>query len=434
MVPGEAEAEAAKAVLVIGEHIVAVAAAGELTAPTGALIIDGQGFTLMPGLIDAHIHLNDETELAGYLAHGVTGVRNMSGYPFHLKLIAQIELGALLGPDFITTGPILNSRGPNETVLQQTVTGYQDARAAVRQQYQRGYRALKLYSNLTKEAYQGIVDEAAELGISISGHSPEGVRTAGIPHDKPFDIDWQASLGRGFQTLEHIETIVWHSLRDDLNEARMRQVAAQLAKSGEVVTPTLIAHKRRLRIAHSKGAYLARPGSEAINPLVRFYAKDAEQFWSRMEPSHYEQPHADFFLIATRLLHEAGVPLIAGSDSGGFGLIPGASLADELELLVTAGLSPFEVLTSATRLSAMALGFEKTGMITPGFRANLLLIPTDPLQHIGAVKQPAGVMIGGHWLDEAALAAMKDAAKDNALNRTFNRSLWRFVEMKAQRL
>lgn len=426
MVPGAPEFEGAQAVLVVGERITEIGVAGELRAPEGVRVVDGRGYTLIPGLIDAHIHLSDEAELAGFLAHGVTGVRNMSGYPFHLRLSEQIEAGRLLGPDFITTGQILNGRGPNETVLQQTVTTGDEARAAVRKQHRAGYRAVKVYSNLSREAFEAILDEAGQLGMSVTGHSPEGVRTAGIPREKPFDIPWEASLGRGFTTLEHIETLVWHSLRDDLDETRMREVAAQLAVSGEVVTPTLIAHKRLVLIAETQGEYLNRPGSDTINPLVRFFERGSEEYWSNVDASAYEAPHAEFFLTATRLLHEAGVPLIAGSDSGVFGLIPGASLADELTLLVAAGLPPHEALASATRTSAEVLGFKDSGVIAPGYRANLVLLPGDPLEEIGAVAFPAGVMIGGHWLDETALEALRSSARDTS----FVRSLWRVVEMK----
>lgn len=101
--------------------------------------MDGAGRTLIPGLIDAPIYLNDEAELAAYLAHGVTGVRNMSGYPFHLRLSERISNGALLGPDFITTGPILNSPGSNQNILQQTVSSGDEARAAVRAQHDAGW-------------------------------------------------------------------------------------------------------------------------------------------------------------------------------------------------------------------------------------------------------------------------------------------------------
>ena len=263
-----------------------------------------------------------------------------------------------------------------------------------------------------RDRFDAVLDEAATLGMTLTGHSPEGERTKGVPHDKPFDVPWEASLGRGLTTLEHIETIVWHSLRDDLNQDKMRCVAATLADSGEAVTPTLYAHKRLVLIAESRGAYLDRPGSDTINPLVTFFSRRTEEYWSQVDPSDYEASHAEFFLIATRLLHEAGVPLLTGTDSGTFGVIPGASVARELELLVAAGLSPYEALASATRVSAEVLGFVQTGMIAPGHRANLLLLADDPLTKIGAVEFPVGVMIRGHWLNETRLDAMREAARD----------------------
>jgi hypothetical protein len=426
LVPGAPEVEDARAVLVMGDRIVEVGAAGSLRPQRGVRVVDGKGRTLIPGLIDAHIHLNDEAELAAYLAHGVTGVRNMSGYPFHLRVSQRIANGTLLGPDFVTTGPILNSPGPNALVLQQTVVSADEARAAVRAQYEDGYRALKIYSNLTREAFDAIIAEADRLDMSVTGHSPEGVRTEGIPLERPFDIPFEQSLGRGLSTLEHVETIVWHGLRDDLEEERMRRLAAAISRSGEVVTPTLIAHRRLVLIAESQGGYLNGPGSDTINPAVRFFERSAEQHWSGVDASGYERPHADFFLIATRLLHEAGVPLIAGTDSGGFGLVPGASLTQELELLVAAGLTPHEALASATRTSAEALGFEKSGVVAPGYRANLVLLTGDPLKQIGAVERPVGVMVGGRWLDEVDLEELRAAARDTS----FLRSLWHLLELK----
>ena len=426
MVPGASQTEHARAVLVMGDRITEVGAAGSLRAPQGVRVVDGREYTLIPGLIDAHIHLNDEAELAAYLAHGVTGVRNMSGYPFHLRLAERIEAGTLLGPDFISTGQILNGRGPNQLILQKTVTTPEEARAAVRKQYEAGFRAVKTYSNLAGEAFEAILDEADQLGMRVTGHSPEGVRTPEIPRNLPFAVAWETSIGRGMTTLEHVETIVWHSLRGDLNEGGMREVAAQLAASGEVVTPTLIAHKRLVRIAETQGAYLNRPGSDTINPLVRRFERGSEEYWSGVDPSAHEGPHADFLLAATRLLHQAGVPLIAGTDSGGFGLIPGASMARELELLVAAGLTPHDALAAATRVSAEALGFDRTGVIAPGYRANMVLLPEDPMRRIGAIEFPAGVMIGGHWLDEIELEAMKDSARDSS----FVRSFLRVLEMK----
>jgi len=426
MVPGAPDAEDARAVLVIGDRIVEIGAAGELSASEGVRTIDARGHSLIPGLIDAHIHLSDEAELAGYLAHGVTGLRNVSGYPFHLPLARRIREGLILGPDFVTTGPILNSRGPNENALQHTVTTDAEARAAVRNQFDAGYRTLKLYSNLSRDAFDAILDEAGEFGMEVTGHSPEGERTAGIPREKPFDIPWEESLGRGFTTFEHIETLVWHSLRGELDEEQMREVAEKLAASGEAVTTTLIAHKVLVLIAETRGAYLERPGSDTINPLIRLAQRGDASYWSQADPSAYEGPRAEFYLTAARLLHEAGVPLIAATDAGLFAIIPGESMARELELLVEAGLSPHQALASATRISAQILGFEQTGMITPGYRANLVLLPDDPLAQIGAVEFPTAVMLGGNWMDDIKIEELREAARDTSLIR----SAWRALQMK----
>ena len=426
MVPGAPDAEDGRAVLVIGDRIAQIGAAGELMAPEGVRTIDAGGQSLIPGLIDAHIHLSDEAELAGYLAHGVTGLRNVSGYPFHLPLSKRIREGLILGPDFVTTGPILNSRGPNQNPLQQTVTTGAEARAAVRDQYNAGYRRVKLYSNLTRDAYDAILDETDELGMRVMGHTPEGKRTAGIPREKPFEIPWEASLGKGFTTFEHVETLVWHSLRGELDEAQMREVADTLAASGEAVSTTLIAHKGLVMIAETKGAYWDRLGNETINPLIRLAQRADARYWSQVDPSAYEGPRAEFYLKATRLLHEAGVPLIASTDAGILAIIPGASMARELELLVEAGLSPHQALASATRISAETLGFEQTGVIAPGYRANLVLLSEDPLTNISAVEFPAAVMLRGQWMDDIKLEELREGAR----NTSFIRSAWRALQMK----
>ncbi len=86
----------------------------------------------MPGLIDMHVHVWDEAELPAYLANGVTTVRNASGMPFHLEFEKQIASGELIGPRLVTTGPILNSPGPNAQVNHQMVEGAAEAREAVR--------------------------------------------------------------------------------------------------------------------------------------------------------------------------------------------------------------------------------------------------------------------------------------------------------------
>lgn len=425
MLPGAPDVEDNRAILIIGDTIEEIGRAGTLQGPAGTLNIDGRGKTLIPGLIDAHVHLWDEAELAGYLAHGVTGIRNLSGMPFHLPLKARIETGKILGPDLLTTGPILNSAGPNQQDNHQLVETAEDARQAVQAQYDAGYRILKVYSNLRHEPYEAILEEAQRLGMEIAGHTPEGARRPGIPLQEPFEIAFEDALPRGFQTIEHVESIVWHGLRGFLDEEAMQALAEKIAASGTPVTPTLIAHDNLVRVAASHGAYLDRPGVDTINPFLLFMDKGTRDYWSAQDPQTREAPRAAFYLTATRLMHEAGVPLILGTDAGIFTNIPGSSVARELELFVEAGLTPHDALAAATRAGADVLGWENTGQIAPGYRANLVLLSEDPLSNVSAIEAPEGVMVRGYWLDKAGLERLKAGARDTS----FLRSARRAIEM-----
>jgi imidazolonepropionase-like amidohydrolase len=423
LAPGAPDSEPDRAVLVIGDEIAAVGLAGELALPASlsagdVVRIDGQGRTLLPGLIDAHIHLWDEAELAGYLAHGVTGVRNMSGMPFHLDLAERIESGRLLGPSLITTGPILNSPGPNQQDNHRLVSTGDEARAAVRRQYDQGYGALKIYSNLERDAYLAVLDEASQLGMTVSGHTPEGFRSEGIPYDHPFEIRFEDVLDDGMLTIEHTESIVWHGLRDRLDTEAMARLADEIAAHRVTVTPTLIAHDNLIRVAQSEGAYLSREGTDTLNPLISHLESGVYDFWSSMDPEPREVPRAAFYRDATRQMHEAGVTLLAGSDAGIFTNLPGRSLTRELELLVSAGLSPYEALRTATVNPAETFGWTDRGRIAPGQRADLILVEGDPLAEISVVEYPAGVMVGGVWLDRDRLDALERAAAHTSMPRT----------------
>lgn len=434
MSPSRPQVEMNQSVIIVDGVIQAVGKADDLVNAPGVdaatlTVIDGKGQTLMPGLIDAHVHLFDEAELAAYLSYGVTSIRNMSGMPFHLPLAQRIADGDILGPDLLTTGPILNSPGANVQPGHHLVVTADEARAAVQDHYERGFRSLKIYSNLTREAYVAILDEAQALRVTITGHTPEGVRRAGIPRKHPFNITFEETLDDGFQTFEHIETIVWHGLRDDLDLEKMQTLAEAIKQSGATVTPTLIAHNNLMRIAESKGAHLGRLGVETINPVIVRAAADNYAYWSDLSSDGYayEAAHSEFFQLATGILHEAGVPLIAGTDAGGNTNIPGSSMIRELECLVAAGLSNYEALQAATVTASFALGLPDRGQIVPGFRANMVLVSGNPLVNIPVLENPTAVMLGGIWLDESALTKLAEAARQTSMPRSARRlieALW----------
>lgn len=417
MQPGETAAHKNWAVAIENGVIAYVGPADSVEPLEEVRIIDGGGRTLMPGLIDMHVHIWDEAELPAYLAHGVTTVRNMSGLPLHLSLQEKLEAGRLTGPRLITTGPILNSPGPNQQDNHQLVMTAEEARAAVRWQHDTGYRHLKVYSNLNRDAYEAILDEARTLGMTVSGHTPEGAREPGIPFEKPFNIAFDEILDDGFVTIEHVESIVWHDLYDNLDEALLPGLAQRIADSGVAITPTLIAHDNLQRVAETDGAYLDRPETDTLNPLIYKLETDMREFWAA-QPHDARTKFSEHYLKVTKALHDAGVPLVTGTDAGIFTNIPGSIMTRELELFVDAGISNADALRAATATPAQVLGLGDIGMIAPGYRAELILVDGDPLEDISAVEHPYALVLGRKWLGPEDVDRLHDAASQTSLPRT----------------
>jgi imidazolonepropionase-like amidohydrolase len=403
-------------VLVKDGKILAVRETAEgLSAPE---MVDGAGRTMVPGLTDMHVHIWDEAELGAYLSWGVTRVRNMSGLSFHLPLAKRIEAGEMMGPHLITTGPILNSPGPNAQINHQMVETADEARAAVAWQAEAGFDRIKVYSNLTRPAYKAIIEEAAARGMPVVGHTPEGVREEGMPKDKPFNVSFEEVLADHFETIEHIESVVWHGLRNRHDEAAARALGRKIAAEGVPVTATLLAHRNLLLVAETGGAATSRPGTELLNLVEQQTEGDNFEFWAGQDPAPLAEDAA-FYARVAKIFQEEGVTLLAGTDAGIFTNIPGKSLGEELALLTAAGLSPYDVLRSATYTPSVVLGTAgQDGCVDAGCVADLVLLPCDPLADIACATEPAGLVYRGEWLDRAALDGLRQASAQQDTERT----------------
>lgn len=410
-------------VLIRDGMIVAIGPSTDMAPPDDANVIVGNGRTLMPGLIDMHVHVWDEAELTAYLANGVTTVRNASGMPFHLEFQTQIASGVLLGPRLVTTGPILNSPGPNAQINHQMVEGADEARNAVRKQYEQGYRRLKVYSNLTRESYEAILDEARSLNMTIMGHTPEGVRESGVPQTKPFDISFLDVIDDGFVTIEHMESIVWHGLADDLDDTKARNLAKKIAAAGVAVDPTLISHRNLTLVAGSDGEFLNRRGVETLNPFITEIEQDSFRFWSS-QPADAHQELDDFYSQAVKIFHEEGVTLVAGTDAGIFTNLPGRSLLRELGFYVDAGLTPYEALETSTLNAASALGMKnQVGQVKEGYFADFIVLDGNPVNDIRHLQNLSGVVANGRWFDETGIQRLRADAANTSYERTQERVL-----------
>ncbi len=191
----------------------------------------------------------------------------------------------------------------------------------------------------------------------------------------------------------------WLPLAWRTSDRGLERIAAATARSGIYVATTLTVENIFTPVER---------------PEVRYLVPRLEERWrqwlAKADPARVERARRGivFFQRLAGALHRAGVPLLAGTDAMGFPwMIPGASLHEELGLLVGSGLTPYEVLRTATVNPAIFLGREgEMGTIAAGQRADLLLVEGNPLLDLAHLRDPAGVIVAGRWVPREELKAM----------------------------
>jgi imidazolonepropionase-like amidohydrolase len=336
--------------------------------------IDGRGRFVMPGLIDAHVHLRESAEeaLIRYLRAGITTVRDMNGRPFLLQWRDQIARGERAGPTLVVASPTLgNFTSPREGYATPRTTD--EGRAAVRRFHAEGYDWIKIYSFLPADAFTGIIDEARRLGIPVGGHVPvelgpeaiaSGLRSIEHLTEYPDAALDEADRERADADLR----TVFHAGR--LDPGRLDDVVKRTASAGVWNVATIVWFDRNL-------------------PTPR--ARDA---WRH--DSLRAQGAANRRLIVRRL-HEAGARLAIGTDSDGLGehLSPSAIL-DELHAMAESGLDRRDVLRAATVGGAELLGLiEEIGTVEVGKRADLLVLYCDPRANLDCLADIEWVVAHG---------------------------------------
>jgi len=404
-------------VLIDGREIVEVAPADLVSVPDHATVIDSTDRYLIPGLTDAHVHIKDEDELLLYVAAGVTTVRDMwgttglqltLGFPDQLEMQARTAEGSLLGPSIYTTGPIMEGV-PATNPLLDTYTSPQAAVESVQWQAAQGYQFIKVYDHLSPEVYAAITTEAERHALPVVGHVPYAVGLDMVIASNQHSIEHLT----GFVDSEAAALLV--------PEDQLMDYARQIADAGIWNCPTLVLYTRVL------------PATELTTlqnqPEMRYMPRWLRALWPfftsqiRAELRYTGDDYPDainrvnFQVMAA--LHDAGARFIAGTDTDNPFLIPGFSLHDELEVMVDAGLSPYEVLQAATVNAADALGAPgEFGAITPGQRADLVLLSDNPLVDITNIRLQEGVMLRGKWFNRQQLDTMLEE-----LSRSYNPTL-----------
>jgi len=370
--------------------ITMVGPSDEIDVPSGATEIDGTGRYLMPGLAEMHGHVPgpDNPEYAEnvlflYISNGVTIVRNMAGHPYHLQLKERIDNGELAGPDLYAASPWMSAdQAPTP----------EDAERLVREHKEAGFDLMKMGS-ISLEVYQRMAETAHEIGIPFAGHIPEEVGLVNALEAEQASIDhydrYVEFLVPDDADTEGREAGFFGSGVVDLADTeRIPEAVEKTIEAGTWNVPTL-----------SLVEHLAdpTPPEEMIEwPEMRYMPQRVLDGW--VESKHNFQARDDFQPDAahklveirrelTKALYDGGALIALGSDAPQFFNVPGFSIHHEMRMMVDAGLTPYEVLVTGTRMPAKY--FEKEdefGTVQEGRRADLILLEANPLEDISCSK------------------------------------------------
>jgi imidazolonepropionase-like amidohydrolase len=400
-------------VLVENGHIAALGPVGEVEIPEGATRIDGAGRYLMPGLAEMHGHLPNpdlppavtENVLFLYVANGVTTVRGMQGHASQIPLRARIDQGELVGPRLILGSPSM-SGGSVATV--------EDAKRLVREHKDAGFDLLKVHENLTPEVYDAIATTAKEVGIPFAGHVTDSV---GLFH----------ALSAGQTTIDHLDNYVEalvpegqspsdapgllgaEQLLSRIDESRLPRVVQATLDADASVVPTMVLWE--------SGIYATRPSAELLaeRTEVRYMPKDMVARWVQSVDERVSSSDPELLRRLAELrrriltsLHEGGVRILLGTDSPQIFSVPGFSIHREMQFYVDSGMSPYEVLSSGTRVVGDYFG-ENFGTVTVGESADLILVDGNPLEDVKNVSRISGVMARGKYVSREEIEKRLEA-------------------------
>lgn len=364
-------------VIVRGDRILAVGKRNSLPVPRGAEVVEANGLTLLPGLIDSHFHIDGDDPLpALYLSHGVTSLRDpgqwIEAYDAARKASAPV-------PRLFLCGPHLDSPPPAYPTDSFIVRDADETRLAVNRFVDDGASAIKVYYRLPLALIKVAIDTAHARGVPVMGHL-EIVDARDAINSGIDGIEHATSFGTALLPLRDAEKYrqavladnnarregryqVWNKI--DLDTPQARALFKLIVDRGVVVSPTL--------------AVFERQSGDKDTTAVHVHAfKQMEAF--------------------VGLVKKAGAKVVVGSHSDVPHAKRGWAYQRELELLVEAGLTPMDAIVAGTSENARYFHIEdRLGSVEAGKLADLILIQGDPLRDISNLRRIQRVMLNGIW-------------------------------------
>lgn len=367
-----------RTILIQGKQIQAVFADGARPLPEGATVEDLRGKWVIPGIIDAHVHLTGGPAPADrYIAllrwavgHGVVAVRDMAGDDRVLAYFAReamldeiaspdIRYAAFMaGPTFFAEDP--RAPGASEGVLlgsapwMRAVDGASDIRTVVAEAKGTGAAALKLYANMPASIVSALTAEAHRQGMMAWAH-------ATVFPAKPSDV-----VAAGVDVLSHAPYLVWEAAPRVPQDYTVRAMG-----DFQHIRPD---DPRILAVLDSMKAR-----GEILDATLHVFQEEAER-----TPDRVGKGIVAWGGAVTRIAHERGVLVDAGTDGMGSPADTVPNIYREMaDLVDLAGFTPLEAIGAATRVAAMALGISAThGTVSPGKMADMVVLSADPAKDI----------------------------------------------------
>jgi hypothetical protein len=385
---------------VLIENGIVSAIGRDLQVPPGAQVIDGAGQYLSPGLADMHSHSDTREDMKVYLANGVTTILNLGGASsdFVDQLLPLLNRGERPGPHVYAALRIDGTPRYGQLVVKTP----DEARWAVRLAKTNGYSFMKVYNNLSPAAFEAAATEARKLQLGMAGHHLEAVPLS-------------REIGGGNFLIAHLEEIIYGLFEAPTSDplaapppSTITQAVSLLKRNHAFVVADLITFET---IAQQWGkpevaaAFLSSPDAKYVpfNWRLSWQREDYEKRKGSLGP------RVQFIRQLTKALDDAGIPMVAGTDAPTIpGIVPGFSLHDNLDRLVSAGLTPFEALATATRTAGDLIDRSipdtpRFGQVRPGYRADLILSAANPLKSLETLREPEGVMSHGRWYSRSEL-------------------------------
>ncbi len=400
LIDGTGSAPIADAAVVIhDERIVAVGPRLKVKIPKHANVVDARGKSILPGLWDMHAHFEQVEWGPIYLAAGVTTVRDCGNeFEFITAVRDAIAQDHGLGPRLLLAGIVDGSS--TYTIGVERVDTPDQARIWTDRYHAAGFQQMKIYSSVKLEELKAVADEAHRLGMTVTGHIPEG-------------LDAYQAIEAGQDQINHVGYIadIMHApfpsdmsrtdrrkavANIDLDSPESQKALAFLKEHHTVVDPT-IALSEFFTATTAKPPASFEPGVNKVAPEL------AEQLTDVAPPNDNSEIDEKIFekeVAIVGALHRTGIPVVAGTDQ----TVPGHSLHREIELYVQAGFSPMEAIQAATIVSARAMGLEKeSGTVEKGKRGDLILLNGNPLDDIHNIRNVEYVITNGTMFRSAEL-------------------------------